>query len=60
VGYYPTSIYNGGQLSKNATAVKYGGETARKTGDSWPQMGSGQFASQGWQQAAYQNTIFYI
>ncbi len=23
-------------------------------------MGSGQFANQGWQQAAYQRTIFYI
>jgi len=60
VGYYPASIYNGGQLSKSATAIKYGGETARKTGNSWPQMGSGEFASQGWQHAAYQNTIFYI
>ncbi len=60
VGYYPTSIYNGGQLSKLATLIEYGGETTRKTGDSWPQMGSGASANQGWQHAAFQNTIFYI
>lgn len=60
VGYLPTSVYSGGQNSRNATSVIYGGETTRKTGNSWPQMGSGEFASQGWQHAAYQNTIFYI
>ena len=58
VGYYPTSIYNGGALATSATAIKYGGETAGSS--PWPQMGSGQFADQGWQRAAYQNTIFYI
>jgi hypothetical protein len=60
VGYLPTSVYNGGQMSKNATSIIYGGETTRKTGDSWPQMGSGELASQGWQHAAFQNTIFSI
>lgn len=60
VGYYPTSIYNGGQLAQNATLIEYGGEVARKTGDVWPQMGSGAFANLGWQYAAFQNTIFYI
>jgi hypothetical protein len=60
VGYYPTSIYNGGQLTRNATTIEYGGEVARKSGDVWPQMGSGAFASAGWQFAAYQHTIFYI
>lgn len=59
VGYYPTSVYNGGQLSKKATSIIYGGETTRKTGNSWPQMGSGAFAATGWQHAAYQHTIFY-
>ncbi len=60
VGYYPTSLYSGGQLAKRATSIIYGGEVARKTGDTWPQMGSGSFASSGWQHAAFQKTIFYI
>jgi hypothetical protein len=59
VGYYPGSIYNGGQLASNAQRVDYGGETYTG-GISWPQMGSGKFASAGWQQAAFQKTIFYI
>ncbi len=58
VGYYPTSIFSGGQLSKNATEITYGGETAGTK--PYPQMGSGAFANQGWQRAAFQNTIFYI
>ena len=58
VGYYPDSIYDGGPMADAATSVLYGGETA--TDGRWPEMGSGQFANQGWQQAAFQNTIFYI
>jgi hypothetical protein len=57
VGYYPGSIYRGGQLSQYATEIDYGGETVGTT--SWPPMGSGAFASAGWQQAAYQRAIFY-
>jgi hypothetical protein len=60
VGYYPTSIYNRGQLASNATSILYGGEVARKEGSVWPQMGSGAFANTGWQFAAFQSTIFYI
>lgn len=61
VGYYPTSIYNGGQLSKQATVIQYGGEvTKRYTTDPWPQMGSGALAANGYEVAAFQNTIFYI
>ena len=60
VGYYPTSIYNGGQLSKQATTIQYGGEVARLIGDVWPQMGSGRSAERGWEEAAFQNTIFWI
>jgi hypothetical protein len=59
VGYYPTSIYKGGQLATNSTVIKYGGEVARKIGNVWPQMGSGALAAAGWQFAAFQNTIFY-
>jgi len=58
VGYYPGSIYHGGQLSRYATAIDYGGETVGST--SWPPMGGGAFASQGFKKAAYQRYIFYI
>jgi hypothetical protein len=58
VGYYPKSLYGTGQLSSNATRIVYGGETVG-TG-TLPEMGSGEFANKGWQQAAYQRTIFYI
>jgi hypothetical protein len=61
VGYYPTSIYNSGQLSQNSNMILYGGEVANYTGgDSFPQMGSGDFAENGFGEAAFQNTIFYI
>jgi hypothetical protein len=60
IGYYPTSLYNGGQLTKNAEVIEYGGEVTRfTTTDVWPQMGSGMFPSKGYSQAAYQNTIYY-
>jgi hypothetical protein len=32
VGYYPTKIYNGGQLTRNATWAMFGGEVSRRTG----------------------------
>jgi hypothetical protein len=59
VGYYPGSVFHGGPMAKNAALTEYGGETYT-AGNSWPQMGSGRFASAGWAQAAFQNTIFYI
>jgi len=58
VGYYPGSLYDDGLLTESAERITYGGETAGK--GSYPEMGSGAFANQGWQQAAFQNTIFYI
>jgi hypothetical protein len=58
VGYYPSSIYKGGQMSKNATDLDYGGET-EATND-WPQMGSGAFADTSWQHAAFDFDIYYL
>lgn len=58
IGYYPTSIFEGGQMSRNATQITYGGETAPPK--PFPQMGSGRHASEGWQRAAFQKSIFYI
>lgn len=61
VGYYPTSIFQGGQMSKHATNIQYGGEVTRLASDHiWPQMGSGAPASKGYRVAAFQNTVFYI
>jgi hypothetical protein len=57
IGYYPTSLYGNGALSQHATEIDYGGEVVGTT--SFPPMGSGAFANQGWQHAAYQRTIGY-
>jgi hypothetical protein len=57
IGYYPVTLYQGGALASNATEIDYGGETVGTT--SFPTMGSGEFANQGWQRAAYQHTIGY-
>lgn len=57
IGYYPDTIYKGGALTGNASEIDYGGETVGTT--SFPPMGSGHFAAEGWQRAAYQRTIGY-
>jgi len=57
IGYYPDSLYKGGALAGNASEIDYGGETVGTT--SFPPMGSGHFAKEGWQKAAYQRTIGY-
>jgi hypothetical protein len=57
VGYYPASIYGGGQMSHHAQIIQYGGEVAALT--YWPPMGSGDWASKGSKYAAYQNDIWY-
>jgi hypothetical protein len=57
IGYYPDSIYRGGALASHATEIDYGGETVGTT--SFPAMGSGHFANQGWTHAAYQRNIGY-
>ncbi|WP_158623368.1 neprosin family prolyl endopeptidase [Corallococcus sp. CA053C] len=57
VGYYPGSLYRGGQLSQFATEIDYGGETVGP--DTFPPMGSGGWGGWGWTQAAYQRAVFY-
>ena len=57
IGYYPVTLYSGGALASKATEIDFGGETVGTT--SFPPMGSGAFANQGWQHAAYQRTIGY-
>jgi hypothetical protein len=58
VGYYPHSLFGTGQLATNAQKIAFGGEdTGAPTA---LQMGSGAFATTGFANAAYQNTVFYI
>ncbi len=57
VGYYPGSLWGNANLSRFAQEIDYGGETVGTT--SWPQMGSGRFASQGYPYAAFQRLIYY-
>ena len=60
VGYYPTSIYNGGAMANHASDFLMGGETVCTGSGTWPPMGSGAFANAGWQHAAFQRDIFYF
>jgi hypothetical protein len=71
VGYYPGSIYQGGQLSRFATFIEFGGETVGCRQEVvpgecisgsfyWPPMGSGEFAENGYKRAAYHRRIDYL
>ncbi len=57
IGYYPDSLYQGGALVGNASEIDYGGETVGTT--TFPPMGSGHSAEEGWQKAAFHRTIAY-
>jgi len=57
IGYYPGSIYRGGQMSKYATEIEYGTESVGST--IWPAEGSGQWATRGFGYAAYQRNMNY-
>ena len=60
IGYFPTSVYNGGAMSQYATEIDYGGEVSNNNGATAnPTMGSGQFADQGYKNAAYHRNISY-
>ncbi|WP_426701320.1 neprosin family prolyl endopeptidase [Rhodanobacter sp. Col0626] len=62
VGYYPASIYNGGDLAFGNRALTFeaGGEIASPDGSPSLAMGSGQFASTAYRQAAFITNMFYI
>lgn len=57
IGYYPDLLYKGSALAGNASDIDFGGETVGTT--TFPPMGSGHFANEGGQKAAYQRTIGY-
>ena len=50
--------YNGGAMASHASEIDYGGEVVGTT--SFPGMGSGHFANQGWTKACYQKNITYF
>jgi len=58
IGYYPGSLYHGGQMTRNAEWIGFGVETFGTSGV-WPVAGSGQWSNQGWTNAAYQANVFY-
>ena len=61
IGYYPGSKWGKKNLANHAQEIDYGGETVGNNANtSWPQMGSGRFASQGYKFAAFQRLIYYF
>lgn len=63
MGYYPTSIYNGGQLSQYSNLLEFGSESDPGYFEGvnvWPSEGSTLFASNGWSYSAYQRLVYYV
>ena len=58
IGYYPGSIYRGGQNTKYATLIEFGTEHRGST--MWAPEGSGQWSSSGYRYAAYQRNLWYF
>jgi len=57
-GYYPGTLYGTGEMSRQASIIRWGGED---TGDpSACQMGSGALPSEGWGRSAFHDVVFYI
>ncbi|MFC5031907.1 neprosin family prolyl endopeptidase [Streptomyces sp. So13.3] len=55
IGCFPVSWFNNGPLTTKATRARFGGEVGSAV-STWPPMGSGQHATAGFGQAAYQRT----
>lgn len=69
IGYYPDSLFKGGALAGNASRIEYGGETVGtvigvdakgKEITTFPPMGSGRFAAEGWGKAAFHKDVVYF
>jgi hypothetical protein len=58
IGYYPGSMYHGGQNTKHAQEIEFGTETVGTT--IWPPAGSGAWPTAGLGYAAYQRDLFYL
>jgi hypothetical protein len=59
IGFFPGSIYQGGQMTANAQLILFGTETYATAGV-WPPAGSGDFSNWGWSYAAYQRDLYYF
>lgn len=61
-GYYKAANFGQGQLSRNGTFVEFGGEIYTSGGvtHTTTDMGSGQFSSAGYSNAAYQRNLKYM
>jgi hypothetical protein len=63
VGYYPRTRFDSAGLADHADRVDFGGEIIDASGynvHTQTDMGSGAYADQGWQKAAYQRNIRYL
>jgi hypothetical protein len=58
IGYYPGSIYLGGQMSRYSNLLEFGSESVGTT--VWPAEGSGLWPSNGYRYAGYQRELWYI
>jgi neprosin-like protein len=58
IGYYPGSMYHGGQNTRYAQSIAFGTEGVGST--IWPPEGSGAWASAGFGYAAYQRNLWYF
>ena len=57
IGYFPGSLYRGGQMSRNAELIEFGTESVGSP--IWPAEGSGYWSTSGFGYAAYQRNVFY-
>src|SRR5215471_7812049 len=58
LGYYPGSLYRGGQLTRFAQLIEFGTESVGTT--IWPPEGSGHWSTSGFRYAANQRNLFYV
>ena len=54
VGFYPVGIFNGGGMAQQSSLMKFGGETATRSNNNWPPMGSGALTTPTREEVAYQ------
>lgn len=62
IGYYPASLFNASGLRSQAEKVAFYGEvvdSAKDSGSSWTDMGSGHWPDRGWTWAAYMSNLRY-
>jgi hypothetical protein len=58
IGYYPGSLYRGGQNTRYAQIIQFGTESVGSV--IWPPEGSGNWSNAGYGYAAYQRNLWYF